>query len=119
MACASPMSSLKAGIELGPETYVLEAGFERLHGVDFRKGCYVGQEIVARMKHKTELKKGLVQVRIEGTAPVGTELATPDGKAAGTLYTQAGGHALAHLRFDRASGPLRGGDAVCHWDHGA
>ena len=62
----------ETGIELTPETYILEAGFERLHGVDFRKGCYVGQEVTARMKHKTELRKGLVQLRIEGAAPVGT-----------------------------------------------
>jgi folate-binding protein YgfZ len=51
----------ESGVELIPdETYILEAGFERLHGVDFRKGCYVGQEVTARMKHKTELRKGLV-----------------------------------------------------------
>ena len=55
----------ESGIELIPdETYLLEAGFERLHGVDFRKGCYVGQEVTARMKHKTELRKGLVTVGI-------------------------------------------------------
>jgi folate-binding protein YgfZ len=59
----------EAGAELTPDTYVLEAGFERLNGVDFRKGCFVGQEIVARMKHKTELRKGLVQVTVEGEAP--------------------------------------------------
>ncbi len=51
----------ESGIELIPnESYLLETGFERLHGVDFRKGCYVGQEVTARMKHKTELRKGLV-----------------------------------------------------------
>ena len=43
------------------DSYILESGFERLHGVDFRKGCYVGQEVTARMKHKTELRKGLVR----------------------------------------------------------
>ena len=49
----------ETGIELvADETYILEAGFERLNGVDFRKGCYVGQEVTARMKHKTELRKG-------------------------------------------------------------
>ncbi|MDH5798985.1 MAG: folate-binding protein, partial [Paracoccaceae bacterium] len=43
----------ETGIELTPDdTYILEAGFERLSGVDFRKGCYVGQEVTARMKHK-------------------------------------------------------------------
>jgi len=96
----------ETGIELIPnETYILEAGFEHLNGVDFRKGCYVGQEIIARMKHKTTLKKGFVTVGIDGTAPVGTPI-TSDGKPAGTLFTQSGGKAIAHLRFDRAKGEL-------------
>ena len=50
----------ETGVELIPDdTFILEAGFERLGGVDHRKGCYVGQEVTARMKHKTELRKGL------------------------------------------------------------
>jgi folate-binding protein YgfZ len=102
----------ETGIELTDETYILEAGFERLHGVDFRKGCYVGQEVTARMKHKTELRKGLVRVRVEGAAPVGTPLLTADGKEAGTLYTQSGGAGIAHLRLDRAQGALFAGSAV-------
>ncbi len=101
----------ETGVELTPETYILEAGFERLHGVDFRKGCYVGQEVTARMKHKTELRKGLARLRIEGAAPVGSEITDAEGRAVGTLYTQAGGFALAHLRFDRAEGPLLAGEA--------
>ncbi|WP_096786160.1 folate-binding protein YgfZ [Rhodobacter sp. CZR27] len=102
----------ESGVELVPDdSYILEAGFERLHGVDFRKGCYVGQEVTARMKHKTELRKGLVKVRIEGEAPVGAEI-TADGKPAGTLFTRSGGLALAHLRFDRAEGEMRAGEAV-------
>ena len=101
----------ESGVELIPdETYLLEAGFERLHGVDFRKGCYVGQEVTARMKHKTELRKGLVRLRIEGAAPVGTEILA-DGKAAGTLFTQSGGKALAHMRHDRITPGLTAGDA--------
>ena len=99
-------------VELIPnETYPLEAGFERLHGVDFRKGCYVGQEVTARMKHKTELKKGLVTVGIDGAAPVGTPILMPDGREAGTLYTQSGGRAIAHMRFDRMGDGLVAGDA--------
>ena len=100
----------ETGIELTPETYILEAGFERLHGVDFRKGCYVGQEVTARMKHKTELRKGLVRLRIEGSAPVGTPIET-EGKPVGTLFTQSGGQALAQLRFDRLEGSLNAGAA--------
>ena len=101
----------ETGIELTPDTFILEAGFERLNGVDFRKGCYVGQEVTARMKHKTTLRKGLVTVAIDGPAPVGSEI-TADGKPAGTLFTQSGGQAIAYLRFDRAKGPMQAGDAT-------
>ncbi|MEM7720218.1 MAG: folate-binding protein [Pseudomonadota bacterium] len=98
----------ESGVELIPnESYPLEMNFEALNGVDFRKGCYVGQEVTARMKHKTSLKKGLARVQVQGTAPVGSDIMTEDGKPAGTLFTQSDGQGLAYLRFDRASGPLR------------
>jgi tRNA-modifying protein YgfZ len=98
-------------IELIPnETFILEAGFERLHGVDFRKGCYVGQEVTARMKHKAELRKGLTTLRVEGEAPVGTQI-TRDGRAVGTLFTQSGGRGLAHVRFDRLDDGMEAGPA--------
>jgi folate-binding protein YgfZ len=102
----------QSGIELVPEdSYILEAGFERLNGVDFRKGCYVGQEVTARMKHKTELKKGLVPVRVTGEAPPpGTEILAGD-RPAGRLFSVAGDRGLAHLRFDRAAGTLTAGAA--------
>ncbi|WP_102107851.1 YgfZ/GcvT domain-containing protein [Oceaniglobus roseus] len=102
----------ESGIELVPDdTYILEAGFERLHGVDFRKGCYVGQEVTARMKHKTELKKGLARVTVEGEADAGTPI-TSGGKPAGTLFSRSGGEAIAWLRFDRADGDMQAGPAV-------
>jgi tRNA-modifying protein YgfZ len=104
----------ETGVELVPDdSYILEAGFERLHGVDFRKGCYVGQEVTARMKHKTELRKGLATVLVEGSAPVGAEILSGD-KVAGTLFTQSGGKGIAYLRFDRADGTMRAGDAAVH-----
>ena len=101
----------ETGIELTPDTFILEAGFERLNGVDFRKGCYVGQEVTARMKHKTELRKGLRTVQIDGIAPVGSDI-TANGKAAGTIYTQSGNKAIAYLRFDRAKGQMQAADAM-------
>jgi folate-binding protein YgfZ len=97
------------------DCYILEAGFERLHGVDFRKGCYVGQEVTARMKHKTELRKGLVRVRVTGEAAFGAEI-TAEGKAAGTLFTRAGDQAIAYLRLDRATGPMQAGAATVTLD---
>jgi hypothetical protein len=106
----------ESGVELRPnETFILEAGFERLNGVDFRKGCYVGQEVTARMKHKTALKKGLATVAVAGEAPPpGTEI-TRDGKTVGTLYTVADGHGIAHLRFDRAGEEMTSGAARVDW----
>ncbi|WP_322890096.1 MULTISPECIES: folate-binding protein [unclassified Yoonia] len=101
----------ETGIELTPETYVLETAFEALHGVDFKKGCYVGQEIVARMKHKTELRKGLARVQVNGTAQPGDTI-TADGKEAGVLHTISGDQAIAYLRFDRATGPMQAGGAT-------
>lgn len=99
-------------IELIPnETFILEAGFDRLNGVDFRKGCYVGQEVTARMRHKTELRKGLVGVGIEGDAPAGTPILMADGREAGTLFTRSGNRAIAHMRFDRMGEGLRAGEA--------
>ncbi|QBX33690.1 folate-binding protein YgfZ [Paracoccus liaowanqingii] len=101
----------ETGIELIPnETFILEAGFERLHGVDFRKGCYVGQEVTARMKHKTELRKGITVLGIEGAAPTGTPI-TADGKEVGTLGTQSGGRAIAHVRHDRLAPRMQAGEA--------
>jgi len=103
----------ETGIELTPDSFILEVGFERLSGVDFRKGCYVGQEVTARMKHKTELRKGLTRVSVTGEADPGDPI-TKDGKPVGTLLSRSGNEALAYLRFDRASGALNAGNATVH-----
>jgi len=84
------------------DTYILEAGFERMAGVDFKKGCYVGQEIVARMKHKTELRKGYALVSVSGSAEPGEVIKTDDDKPAGVLYSNRDNIGLALLRLDRA-----------------
>ncbi|MDQ2092340.1 CAF17-like 4Fe-4S cluster assembly/insertion protein YgfZ [Marimonas arenosa] len=105
----------ETGEELTPDTFILEAGFERLHGVDFRKGCYVGQEVTARMKHKAELRKGLGRIRLSAPVTPGTEL-TSGGKMAGTVHTVSGDHAIAYLRYDRASDGLMAGDVVVEWE---
>ncbi|GGM02605.1 aminomethyltransferase [Pseudooceanicola nanhaiensis] len=105
----------ETGEELTPDTFILETGFDRINGVDFRKGCYVGQEVTARMRHKTELRKGLVRVTVEGDAAPGTAI-TADGKAAGVLHTRAGDAAIAYLRFDRAEGDMQAEGATVRRD---
>lgn len=103
----------EGGIELGADSFVLEVGFERLNGVDFKKGCYVGQEVTARMKHKTELRKGLTLVGIDGSATPGTEI-TRDGKTVGQVFTQSEGRAIAYVRFDRLGDGMQAGEARIH-----
>ncbi len=101
----------ETGIELHADTFILEAGFERLNGVDFRKGCYVGQEVTARMKHKTTLRKGLARVSLSEPATPGAEIMA-DSKIAGKLHTVSGSEAIAYLRFDRADGEMIAGRAT-------
>ena len=101
----------ETGIELGPDKFLLEMDFERLNGVNFQKGCYVGQEIVARMKHKTVLRKGLKQIKILGSATPGSPILA-NGKPAGVIYTQHNGRALAYLRFDRVTSQMTAEDAI-------
>lgn len=102
----------RTGAELiADESYILECGFERLNGVDFKKGCYVGQEVTARMKHKTELRKGLGRVVLEGAANPG-DLITADGKEVGILRSVVGGQGIAYLRFDRVTDEMQAGNAL-------
>ena len=102
----------ETGIELiADQSFILECDFERLNGVDFKKGCYVGQEVTARMKHKTELRKGLARVSLDGAAEVGTEILA-NGKVAGTLHSVNGDQGIAYLRFDRATGEMSAGGAT-------
>lgn len=101
-----------AGLDLRPnDGFILENDFERLNGVDFRKGCYVGQEIVARMHLKTELKKGLRRLRLDGPARPGDSV-TKDGKPAGVLGSCNGEIGLSVLRLDRiGDGAVEIGDS--------
>jgi folate-binding protein YgfZ len=93
------------------KTFILEAGFERLSGVSFTKGCYVGQEVTARMRHKTELQKGFVKVRISGSITGSTMEITSEKKIVGSLFTIHEDYALAYLKFNYISKSLRVGEA--------
>ena len=102
------------GRELDTESYILEMGFEGLNGVDFRKGCYVGQEVTARMKHKTELRKGLVRLIADADIPENADVMS-NGKVIGRTHTSAGKRALAYLRYDRADGDISVNDIPVTW----
>lgn len=81
---------------------LLENHFEALNGIDFRKGCYIGQELTARTKYRGLVKKQLHVVQAEGDAalpPAGT-LVTLDGAEAGELRSSLNGTGLALLRLE-------------------
>jgi folate-binding protein YgfZ len=97
---------------------LLECSFEELHGVDFDKGCYMGQELTARTKYRGLVKRRLYPVRIEGPLPKPGAAITLDGADAGTIKSGAGDRAMALLRLNsieeaRTSGrPLTSGGAT-------
>jgi len=83
---------------------LLENGFDELNGVDWKKGCYMGQELTARTKYRALIKKRLVPVRVEGTLPDPGTPVVRDGEEVGELRSGTGDRALAMLRLDAARG---------------
>jgi folate-binding protein YgfZ len=97
---------------------LLESGFDELHGVDWKKGCYMGQELTARTKYRGLVKKRLLPVTVEGPLPAPGTLITVNGKEAGEMRSGLGRQGLALLRLEaldkaRSSGaPLTAGEAT-------
>ncbi len=80
---------------------LLENGFDELHGVDYQKGCYIGQELTARTHFRALIKKRLMPVRVNGIAPPpGSALTTLDGADAGEMRTAIGDYGLALIRLE-------------------
>ncbi|KLK93210.1 folate-binding protein [Microvirga vignae] len=90
-----------------------EALMDQLHGVDFDKGCYVGQEVVSRMQHRGTARTRIVPAVYEGgfAADVGVEV-TAGGKALGKTGTGAEGRGLVMIRLDRAADALAAGEPI-------
>ena len=85
------------------DTFPHEANLDRLHGLDFTKGCYVGQEVVSRVEHRGTARKRVTPVMFEGEPPpVGTDILVGE-IAIGTMGSAADGRGLAMVRTDRAA----------------
>jgi folate-binding protein YgfZ len=87
------------------KSILLESGFDELNGVDWQKGCYIGQELTARTRYRGLVKKRLTPVRIEGPAPPPGAAVTADGREIGEMRSSRGGLGLALLRIE----PVREG----------
>jgi folate-binding protein YgfZ len=86
-----------------------ETNMDRLHGVDFDKGCYVGQEVVSRMQHRSTARTRTVRIVLEDFSPEpGTAILAGD-KPVGTMGSTAGHNGLALIRVDRAADALAAG----------
>jgi len=94
------------------KSILLEAGFDELHGVSWTKGCYMGQELTARTKYRGLIKRRLVPVRIDGTAPEPGAPLLRDGRDVGTMRSASGQIGLAVVRLEAMAGALTSGDST-------
>ncbi len=109
---------LTIGIPEGGHDYALgntfphEACYDLIDGVDFSKGCYVGQEVVSRMQHRSTVRKRIVCVKSEEELPEsGAEIRT-ETSLIGVLGSRLGKDGLALVRLDRAGKALNIGDKI-------
>ncbi|MGE6739056.1 YgfZ/GcvT domain-containing protein [Allorhizobium pseudoryzae] len=109
---------IEAGLAVSGRDYALQDAFphdvllDLDGGLSFRKGCYIGQEVVSRMQHRGTARRRVAQVTADTALPVsGTELMA-GGKPVGSLGTVCGNRALAIVRIDRVGDALAQGIPV-------
>jgi len=109
IACGVP----RGGIDFAyGDTFPHEADMDQLNGVDFKKGCYVGQEVVSRIEHRGTARTRIVPVTFEGFAPEPGTIVMAGEKEAGRLGSTADGRGLAMLRLDRIADAHAAGEVL-------
>ncbi len=78
---------------------LLESGFDELNGIDWDKGCYMGQELTARTRYRGLVRKRLLPVKVEGPLPAPGTAVLSDGKDVGEIRSGTGDRAIAMLRL--------------------
>jgi folate-binding protein YgfZ len=89
-----------------------ETDMDQFGGIDFTKGCYVGQEVVSRMEHRGTARTRAVPVRYDGTTPPAGAAVSAGGQPMGTMGSAADGRGMALLRLDRVADALSRGDTL-------
>jgi folate-binding protein YgfZ len=92
---------------------LLENGFDELHGIDWQKGCYIGQEVTARMRYRSLVRKHLLPVSIDGPTPEFGAPITLDGAEAGEMRSAVDGMGLALLRQEALDKVGPGRELLC------
>lgn len=83
-----------------------EANFDQLNGISFQKGCFIGQEVIARTEHRGLTRKRIVPVTTEGAVPVPGSDITLEGRVIGTLLSHSGNQALALIHLEKTGKAL-------------
>jgi folate-binding protein YgfZ len=103
----------RGGVDFGyGDAFPHEADMDQLGGVDFAKGCYVGQEVVSRMEHRGLARTRAVPVRYDGAAPAAGVAVMAGERQIGTMGSTAAGRGLALLRLDRVADALSRGEPL-------
>ena len=90
------------GADFGSDkVFALDAGLEELHGVAFDKGCYVGQELTARMKHRGTARKRILSIKADGMLPPAGTAITSATLEVGEIISTYGAEGFALVRLDR------------------
>jgi folate-binding protein YgfZ len=85
-----------------------ETDMDQLAGIDFAKGCFIGQEVVSRIEHRGTARTRIVPVAYNGFAPEAGVPVTAGEKPVGTMGSAAQGRGIAMLRLDRVADALAG-----------
>ncbi|MDA7948445.1 MAG: folate-binding protein [Hyphomicrobiaceae bacterium] len=93
------------------ETFPHEADYDQLAGVDFQKGCYVGQEVVSRVEHRGTARKRIVPVRGDSDLSAGAQVSVGDSNI-GVMGSVSGDRGLAMIRLDRAKKAISQGEKM-------
>jgi folate-binding protein YgfZ len=117
-AAAADYDSLRLGLGLPDgsrdltveKSILLENGFDELNGIDWDKGCYMGQELTARTKHRALIRKRLMPVDIDGAAPAPGTPILLDGAESGVMRSAQGAVGLALMRLEHVEKARQSGD---------
>ncbi len=109
IACGVPRGGLDF---IYGDAFPHETNMDRLNGVDFDKGCYVGQEVVSRMQHRGTARTRTVKILLDGPGPEAGASILAGDKPVGTIGSTAGGTGLALVRTDRVADALAAGQPL-------
>jgi tRNA-modifying protein YgfZ len=103
----------QGGVDFGySDAFPHEADMDQLGGVDFAKGCYVGQEVVSRMEHRGIARTRALPVRYDGASPAAGVSVMAGERKVGTMGSSAEGRGIALVRLDRVADALSRGEPL-------